>query len=122
MLALKKELPSLRLLIAVPCKTQARLWPQAQQKRYAEVLAAADEVRVLSGAYYRGCMLVRNRYMVDRSSVCICYLTQMKGGTMYTATYAAKEDLRLINIALTDENKPLEPFRKSDKYLSDRLD
>ena len=36
-------------------------------------------------------MYMRNRYMVDNSAFCVCYLNRQKGGTMYTALYAMQE-------------------------------
>ena len=47
-------------------------------------------------------MLVRNRYMVDRASFCVCYLNKMKGGTVSTVAYAAKAGISLLNVAMED--------------------
>lgn len=43
-------------------------------------------------------MYMRNRYMVDNSAFCVCYLNRQKGGTMYTALYAMQEGLPLLNL------------------------
>jgi hypothetical protein len=61
--------------------------------------AQADKVVDTSAEYTRGCMFKRNRHLVDNSSVCICYLTQRRGGTAYTVDYAQKAGLEIINIA-----------------------
>ena len=71
-------------------------------KRYEKIIYACDETRVLSPSYYKGCMMVRNRYMVDRSSFVVCYLTEKKGGTASTAAYASHEEIPLLNIAMED--------------------
>ncbi|WP_297983767.1 hypothetical protein [uncultured Oscillibacter sp.] len=55
--------------------------------------------------YTRGCMHKRNRYLVDNSGVCVCYLTKERGGTAYTVNYAEKRKLEIINIAVTRSGK-----------------
>ena len=101
-LALRGSCPDAQLIMALPCATQSRSWPDADCRRYERILCQADETHVLSPVYYQGCMMVRNRYMVDRASFCVCYLTHMKGGTVSTAVYASKENVPLINIAMED--------------------
>jgi len=44
-------------------------------------------------------MHLRNRYMVDHSCTCICYLTETTGGTAYTVKYAREKGLHIFNIA-----------------------
>ena len=41
----------------------------------------------------------RNRYMADRSSVCVCFLTEREGGTAYTVKCAQKRGLEILNLA-----------------------
>ena len=50
--------------------------------------------------YDRGCMLRRNRYMVDRSSLLIAAFDGSRGGTLYTATYAMKQGVEVVVIDL----------------------
>ena len=45
-------------------------------------------------------MQARNRYMVDRSYLCIAYMVRLKGGTLSTVRYAISEDVPVINIAV----------------------
>ena len=86
-------------IIAVPHKGQSDLWGEREKQEYDEIIALADEVECLSEAYYRGCMYARNRFMVDNSSHCICYLNENTGGTAYTARYAEEQGLQIVNIA-----------------------
>ena len=60
------------LSLAIPCADQARSWHEAQQLYREQLIYMADEVNVLSPHYYPSCMMVRNRFMVDRSSLCVC--------------------------------------------------
>ena len=91
-----------RLIIAVPCVSQADKWPEDEQTLYRTILDDADEVITLSEKYYNGCMQRRNRFMVDHSSLCLCYLIRFKGGTWSTVRYALHEGLTVRNLAMRD--------------------
>ena len=89
----------IRLILIIPCRDQTRGWKQADVEIYEHIKELADEVICLSEHYYNGCMHYRNRYLIDNSSACICYLTQTKGGTAYTVTYAREKGLSVFNLA-----------------------
>lgn len=94
-----EELPQLRLVLVLPCRDQERLWNERDQQLYHDLLRQADEVIYTGDLYSRECMFVRNRYLVDHSSHCLCYLTRDRGGTAYTVRYAEKQGLEMINLA-----------------------
>ena len=59
----------------------------------------------LSPFYYHGAMLSRNRYMADRSSLCICWLSNMRSGTASAVRYAIiHNQMKVINLALQENN------------------
>ena len=89
----------IRLILVIPCRDQAWSWKQADIETYEHIKGLADEVICLSERYYNGCMHCRNRYLVDNSCACICYLTQAKGGTAYTVAYAREKGLSVFNLA-----------------------
>ena len=91
--------PELRLILALPCPEQSEKWSEASRALYRRILASADEVRTLSPFYTRGCMLERNRYMVENSAVCVAYLRRRQGGSAFTVDYARKKGLRIFNLA-----------------------
>lgn len=97
-LDVRRRRPEVRFVLALPCENQTRGWPADAVAEYDRIRASADFVRVLSPTYHRGCMHVRNRYMVDRSDVCICYLRTMSGGTAYTVGYAESRGLEIIRL------------------------
>ena len=101
-LRLRERYPQIRLILVLPCLNQSRGWPQADIDTYEEIKRCADKVTYTSEHYFQGCMQKRNRYLVDNSSVCICYLTKPTGGTAYTVDYARRMGLRIINIAGSD--------------------
>ncbi len=98
-LFLKEKYPHIKLHIVMPCRNQTRGWSQENISRYEAVNKKADEVKCLSEDYYNGCMQMRNRYMVDNSSLLISYLTRLTGGSAYTYNYAQKKGIDTINIS-----------------------
>ncbi len=99
---LKGRHPDAALRLAIPCSTQSDRWSAADCDRYERMVYHADSTHVLSHFYYEGCMQVRNQYMVDRSALCLCYLTHSRGGTMSTVAYAMKQDCPVLNLAMPD--------------------
>ena len=99
----RKERPDIQLVIVVPCKDQDKQWSIKDKIRYQLIKRAADHVICLSEHYYRGCMHQRNRYLVDHSAACICYLTEATGGTAYTVGYAKSKGLKIFNLARPKE-------------------
>lgn len=99
-LKVRSEIPSIRLLLALPCKEQTKGWTRREQALYEDILKRADDVHYLSEHYTKTCMQQRNRYMVDHSENCVFYLTAQRGGTYQTVAYAIRQDLQLFNILL----------------------
>ena len=95
----RESKPDIRLILVIPCQDQARYWTPDERDAYEHIKALANGVVCLSEHYYRGCMHRRNRYLVDNSACCICYLTESKGGTAYTVGYARGKGLRIFNLA-----------------------
>ena len=90
--------PQIRLILVLPCKTQTRGWDMDDVVVYEDIKARCDKFVYTSEEYTRGCMFKRNRHLVDNSSVCICYLTESKGGTAYTVNYANEKGLSITSL------------------------
>lgn len=97
-LELKEKYPQIKLILVLPCKDQTRGWYDYDIKKYNEILSRADKVVYIAERYYDGCMLKRNRHLVDNSGYCICYLKRDGGGTAYTVNYAKQNWLIIYNI------------------------
>ncbi len=99
-LRLKDRYPQIRLVMVLPCppEQQSLKWNEEQRKRYYRLLERADKVRVLSPKYTSGCMLDRNRHLVENSAYLICYLRERRGGTFYTVNYAERQGLDIIEL------------------------
>ena len=90
--------PHIRLILVLPCKNQVRGWDVKDIDLYCEIYKKADKVVCLSDTYYNGCMIARNRHLVDHNIICVCYLTKHNGGTAFTVDYATRSGLKVINI------------------------
>lgn len=97
-LRLRDEFPQLRLIMALPCRDQAKGWSIPDLQRYQSICQAADVVHYTGDRYTAGCMMRRNRFMVDNSVACIFYLTRQRSGTCNTVSYAIEQNLKLYNI------------------------
>lgn len=97
-LKLQKEYPWIRLILVLPCRDQAQRWSATDQQLYEQIKRRANKVVYTSDCYTSACMFVRNRHLVDCSSVCVCYLTRPTGGTAYTVKYAQEKHLKIINL------------------------
>lgn len=98
-LELKERYPSIRLILVLPCVNQTRGWNKKDVEAYEYIKSKCDKYVYTSKEYTNGCMQKRNRHLVDNSSLCICYLTEDKGGTAYTVNYARQKGLKIINMA-----------------------
>ena len=112
-LEFRNKHPDIRLILVIPCLDQAKRWSDHDRRIYDRISAQADEKIVLSPEYFHGCMQTRNRYMVDHSSLCICYLYSLRGGTSYTVRYAVFRDIPVINLAMVHPQS--EPMLREDQ-------
>ncbi len=68
------------------------------KKRGSSLIDETNRVKIINMNYAQGVFYERNRFMVDNSSVLVCYYDGKKGGTKYTVDYAKKNNLEIINI------------------------
>ena len=97
-LRLKTKHPDCRLSLVLPCREQANGWSRGERALWERILSQADEHRFVEEHYTPACMHLRNRALVENSDCCVAYLTENRGGTLYTCSYALKNGLRFINL------------------------
>lgn len=95
-LELRARRGDVTLEAAIPCPSQPDGWPERYRTRYYGLLAACDRRTVLEPRYSDGCMLRRNRWMVDRSDCIITVYDGQGGGTGAAAAYARSRGLTII--------------------------
>ena len=95
-LALREKHGDVTLEAAIPCGDQPGRWNQKLRRRYNALIDHADQVTVLQIGYTPECMMRRNRYMVDRSSLLLACYDGRPGGTMNTILYAERSEVQVI--------------------------
>ena len=108
-LKLRRRCPDVTMEAVLPCEEQAARWRERERERYFTLVERCDRETMVQRRYDEGCMLRRNRYMVDRSALLIAVYDGMLGGTMYTLTYAMRQGL--------DVKIPEEMMKKPDKRI-----
>lgn len=101
-LALRRRHPDCKLHLKLPCRDQTKFWGVSEKALFDEILHAADRVDYVAEQYTPSCMYARNRALVDGSDLCIAYLLENRGGTLYTCSYALKNKVALVNLADAD--------------------
>lgn len=99
-IALRGEHPDITVEAAVPYEGQADGWPQELRRRYLKLLTDCDYETLVCRAYTPDCLMRRNRYMVDASSVVIAAYDGKPGGTMSTMLYAMRRGLEIIEVPI----------------------
>lgn len=98
-LGLREKNPALSVHGVLPCRSQAIKWTPAAQEHHQWLQEQADTITCLSKEYYDGCMLDRNRYLVDHSDILLAvYNGSWRGGTAMTVRYAQKLGREIIVI------------------------
>ena len=100
-LDLREKYPDLILESAIPCPSQSHGWSTADRARYEAILDQCNLETVVQHHSDRGCMMRRNRYMVDHAQRIIAVYDGMgTGGTMRTLHYAMEKKLEIDMIGL----------------------
>ena len=102
-LRLKEQHEDVVLEAAIPYAGQAERWKAAQQDRYRRILAQCDLETYVQQDYTPDCMMRRNYYMVERSSLLIALFDGVpSGGTCKTLLYAIRQALEVIQLNPAD--------------------
>lgn len=95
---LKQKYPDIQLIAVIPFPEQADDFSDFWKNLYSHCLDNADQTVMIAPRYYSGCYYARNDFLIEFSSVIICYFDGQSGGTKYTVTKANKKGLEMINI------------------------
>lgn len=101
-LELRRRREGVTLEAAIPCATQSQSWTQAERARWSTLVAACDMETLVQERYTPGCMLRRNRYMVDHSTLVIAVYNGTEGGTRGTLEYAIRRGVPFVDISLEE--------------------
>ena len=62
-----------------------------------------DEIEVCeesNAAHFKGAIQIRNRSMVDRADLIVCYVDHEQGGAYQTMKYALKREKNVVNLVI----------------------
>lgn len=79
-------------------RRQPKSFSDADKRRYADVLAAADRTVVLADSYSRGCYYRRNDYLVDHAVRVVAWYIRRNSGTGYTVRRARHQGIEVLNL------------------------
>ena len=89
LLVLKKDYPQIKICAVIPCKDQSRYFSAEERYDYYDLLESADYIAKEERPYFKGCMLLRNNYLIDNCSLLYAYFNgEKRGGTYYTINRA----------------------------------
>ena len=96
---LRDEFPEVQTVLAYPYEGFNSKWTLQQWQEYRDRLLRYDEVVCVSQEPSRYAYWMRDRYMVDRASLCVGYCIDAASGTGYTMSYARQKGVRVLNLA-----------------------
>ena len=102
-LALRARRPDVTVEAVLPCEEQAARWSERDRARYFSLVEQCDRETMLQRRYDKGCMLRRNRYLVDHADLLIAVYDGMLGGTMYTLSYAMRRGVDTVILDVEQE-------------------
>ncbi len=94
---IKKE-KDIKIIACIPCPEQSKAFDYKQKKEYDELVEKADGKIIITPYYTKYCMMKRNKFMVDNSSVLVAYVKKDFGGSYRTTKYAEKKEKEIIRI------------------------
>lgn len=98
-LNLRRKNPEIKLHCILPCEGQEVKWAAPAQEQYHTILSQASDIVYVSQEYTSNCMLRRNHYLVEHSSILLAiYNGARRSGTGATINYARKLGRKIIII------------------------
>ncbi len=90
------------LMAVVPYPAFSRSFDAQAKQLYNNAIAQASETIFIADSYHHAVFSQRNDYLVEHSSMLLCYYEGTAGGTRYTVKKAARLGRPIINIHLPE--------------------
>ncbi len=97
-IAFRTSHPDVRLVMLLPCTTQADSWSARARDGYEYLLGRADEVIYVCEEYTADCMKKRNAELVERADMMIAYVYHMRSGAGQTLNFANRAGVKVYNL------------------------
>lgn len=99
-LEMKERNPDIRLVCVLPFEGFDKQRSSEEKEQYDSIMERADKVEVICSHYSRSCFQLRNKWMVDNSSLVIAVYNGEKGGTRNTIKYAERCGKEICNVLI----------------------
>lgn len=99
-LEMKEKNHDIRLVCALPFEGFDKKRSSEETEQYYSIMERADKVEVICSHYSRSCFQLRNKWMVDNSSLVIAVYNGEKGGTRNTIKYAERCGKEICNVLI----------------------
>ena len=90
--------PDVRLVLALPCVEQDKLWSDAERDAYEYTLAVANEIIYVSEEYTPSCMRERNMRLASEADILVCYVGNSRSGAAQTVRMAERLGKEIYNL------------------------
>lgn len=97
-LELKEKYPHIVLNALIPCRTQTDGWKDDEKLTYEKIISQCLKKIYIKDKYTKGCMMERNRALVECCDILVAVFDGQKGGTANTVRYAEKRGRKIIII------------------------
>lgn len=97
-LKLRMKKPDVILISVIPFMGQELDYTPRDKERYKIIYDLANKIIFTSDTYHDKAFFKRNDYLLDNSSLVICYYNGLRGGTMYTYNRAVRQNIEIINL------------------------
>lgn len=89
-----------RLRLILPSPDMDKNWSASDSAVLAGIIRLSDSAEYLSDVYSRQAIFCRNLALVNRSGLCVAWMKPetRRGGTFFTANYAAKHGVPVLNL------------------------
>ncbi len=99
---IKSEHQGITLRFVLPCPPleQAAEWSDNERDEFLKLIKFADSVDIISDTLCKGSVKLRNRVLVEKSDVCLCWFNihRYTGNTLQTVNLAKKQGLKIVNL------------------------
>ncbi|MCD7963276.1 MAG: DUF1273 domain-containing protein [Rikenellaceae bacterium] len=95
--------PEIELICVVPFPDQAFNFAPYWKVEHSNILRQAQRNITLFGSYHRSVYHRRNDFLIENSSILVCYYDGQPWGTHYTVTAARKQGLNIENLCQTEK-------------------
>lgn len=103
-LLVRNTYPEIELICVIPFPKQAEQFDPFWKAEHARITKEAQRLVNISDQYHVGVFHRRNDYLINNSSILVCYYDGQPGGTHYTVEVGKTRGLEILNLC----NKEME--------------